>query len=175
MRDLLFIRKYPSHLSGGYFEGLMKSANSVFRRNGQVEVIGGHRVIFFFPGYGKHTRNLPDEIIKNINSGAISDIVDFGAGGALDPVLKLGDLVLSAGEVCCDGGSELIDQKRRPQVEGIVRKIADDEGRNFYKKKILTASKVISRRLERLKYYECTGAGVVQMEHFGLSAKSKDW
>jgi hypothetical protein len=163
MKSILFIRKYPTCLACGRAEGLKKSFNSVFG-NGQTEVIRWHKVIFFFPGYGNHTRRIPDDIVRGINSGEISDIVDFGAGGALNPALKVGDLFLSEGEVCCNG-SELLT-KTRPGTEQIVRRMARDLGRNFHKGKILTADKIVSSRSERLKYFEELNAGVVQMEHY---------
>jgi len=150
-------------LACGLAEGLKKSFNSVFG-NGQAEVIRGHKVIFFFSGYGNHTRRIPDDIVRGINSGEISDIVDFGAGGALNPELKIGDLFFSEGETCCNG-SELL-MEARPETEQIVRKMAMDLGVNFHKGKILTADKIVSSRSERLKYFEKLNAGVIQMEHY---------
>lgn len=164
MRNILFIRKYPTSLASGWLKGLRGSFNSIFR-NGQTETIKGHKITFFFPGYGTHIRDIPDSIIRDIVSGEISDIVDFGGGGALDPALKTGDLFLSKGEICCNG-LELLNIKRRPHVENIIKKMADELGRCFYKGKILTASKIVAGRSKRLEYYKKLDVGIVQMEHY---------
>ena len=164
MRDILFMRKYPTALARGRMQALWKTGHSIFGE-GQAEIIAGHRVIFFFSGYGTRIRTIPSAIVRDINNGTISDVIDVGAGGALDPALKVGDLVLSGGEVNIDG-SVLPTQRRRDEVAGIVKAIADESRCGFYQQRILTSRRVVAGRAERLRLYEETGAGVVQMEHY---------
>lgn len=163
MRDVLFMRKYPTALARGSFQALTKQARSAFG-SGQREMMHGHGVVFFFPGYGEKIRTIPSKIINDINTGVISDIVDVGAGGALDPQLKVGDLVVSDGEVSVDG-EVFPGQRSRTEVETIVKVLADEFGSAYYKQTMVTTNKIIASRTDRLNLFERTGAGVVQMEH----------
>ena len=163
MKDVLFMRKYPKALAHGSNQALIKQGRSILG-SGQQQTIHGHRVIFFFPGYGERIRAIPNAIIEAIKMGTISDIIDVGAGGALDPQLKVGDLVVSEGEVGI-AGEIFPGQKSRPEITPIVKALADELGSAHHRRTMTTAQKIVASRTDRLELFERIGAGVVQMEH----------
>lgn len=116
------------------------------------------------PGYGKLQRIPHPSIIEKLNSGQITDIVDIGGGGALDPALKRGDLILSAGDILFDS-LQPIPVHRRQEMPQIVQAIADRRKRRFFEGNILTSHKIIASKEKRAKVHETTKCAVVQMEH----------
>ncbi|MDQ7022424.1 MAG: hypothetical protein Q9M97_02660 [Candidatus Gracilibacteria bacterium] len=132
-----------------------------------------HNVTFFFPGYGKKQRILSDEIIGKIENGEITDIVDVGMGGALDPDLKMGDFVFGKGDITIEN-NEPISENIRPNAEEIFRKIAEENGRGFYNSKILTTEKIIGPKKDRIELFKKTGAKIVQMEHIWFIEQIKN-
>ncbi len=170
MKGVLFIRKFPSCLAPSYAKGLERSARSVFGA-GQWEIINGHKVVFLFPGLGKKIRKIPSTIVAAIDSGEISDVVDFGATGALDPGLRVGDMVLSEGEVCCNGSKPFPRRCRNAKAREILQSIAIERRRKLWEGKILTSDKVVARASERIDWLYKTEAIAVQMEHFWFVQK----
>ncbi|MGM0404416.1 MAG: hypothetical protein ACQEQN_11935, partial [Thermodesulfobacteriota bacterium] len=94
----------------------------------------------------------------------ITDIVDIGGGGALDPALKRGDLILSAGDIPFDT-LQPVSVKRRPEMPRIVQEIARRRQRRFFEGNILTSHEIIAARKKRAEVHEKTTCAVVQMEH----------
>lgn len=162
IKDILFIRQYPTCLEATSRLGRWRRS-CVDGRGASVRV-AGHDVTFFFPGYGGRLRTPHPSIIEKLESGWITDIVDIGGGGALDPGLKRGDLVLSTGDVPRVGSPPMRVGKRKG-IKTIVEALAKRNGRAFYESKILTSEKVISSRRKRIALFEKTGCSVVQMEH----------
>jgi hypothetical protein len=103
-------------------------------------------------------------LIAKINSGEITDIIDIGAGGALNPDLRIGDLVLSTED-------RAIGLPSFPSLYGnkfydSAKMVADYLGTSIHTGPILTTDKIISAREERLNLFNSTGSHVVQMEHY---------
>lgn len=165
MEGILFIRKYPACMANGRFSGIAKCLKSVLGANGYSETTDGHKVTFFFPGYGKTlAKNILADIACAINAGEISDIVDFGGAGALDRGLRMGDLILSCGEIC-DDATEFCSLQRRPETVSIVQKMALEAQHEFWCGKILTSSRIVAKRQDRLDWCHKTKTVAVQMEH----------
>ncbi len=162
IKDILFIRQYPTCLetTSGFRRRLRSWSDS---RGASVHFMG-RGITFFFPGCGKRLRTPHPSIIEKLDSGRITDIVDIGGGGALDPNLKRGDLVLSAGDVL-QGSSRPMKVGKRKEMKTIVGTLAARNKRAFYERKILTSEKVIASRKKRIELLEKTGCSVVQMEH----------
>jgi purine-nucleoside phosphorylase len=161
LKDILVPRLYATSFSRD--RKLSRVARS-FLGSGAEVIYNNRKVTFFYPGYGQRIRKIPDSIVSRINRGEITDIVDIGAGGALNPQLQIGDLVLSTEDYSIDG--EALRVKRRPEAEQIAKKLADDRGLGFYKGKILTTRDIVHGREERLRLHEELECAVVQMEHF---------
>jgi hypothetical protein len=128
----------------------------------QKDVINGHEVIFVFPGYGKHIRKIPQAVIGGINSGNITDVVDFGGGGALSPLLKAGALVLCIREECREW---TYNPLRRNEASDAVARTAEIFGRFWIFGSVLTWPKIVARRKDRILHRHKDGADIVQMEH----------
>jgi purine-nucleoside phosphorylase len=164
-RDILFLRQFATALLPG--RGSVQLARSVMGHAGATIAYRGHYITFFFPGLGRFTRQLPDHVISRIRSGQITDIVDIGAGGGLDPTLRVGDVVLSDGDASVDGEAPLTT-RRRAEASSIFRSLAEANHRGFFTGRILTTRKVIRSRDDRLALHAATGCRVVQMEHFWM-------
>jgi purine-nucleoside phosphorylase len=162
VKDILFIRKYPS--SFGKNSNLKKRLQSIISSRGTTAHYAGHDITFFFVGCGKNIRIPNPTIIKKLNSGKITDIVDIGGGGALNPKLKRGDLILSCGDIPSDTLKPL-KVKRREEIRNTVQALAKREKRHFFEEKILTSTKLIASKKERIALYEQTRCSIVQMEH----------
>jgi len=162
VKDILFIRKYPrfpektSHLK--------KQLQSIISSRGAPTHYAGHDITFLFPGYGKKQRIPHPSIIAKLNSGKITDIVDIGGGGALDPTLKRGDLILGAEDIPFDTLQPL-KVRRRKEIRHIVQTLASKKHRRLFEKNILTSAKIIVSKEERIALYHQTQCAIVQMEH----------
>jgi hypothetical protein len=162
VRDILFIRRCPAlpartgraHRSIGIW----------FDSRGNTVSWAGHEITFFRPGFGTRIRELHPDIIAGVRSGRITDLVDVAGAGALDPCLKRGDLVLSSGDLCIDT-LRAVQVQRRDEIQGIVRALAAARKVDFRVGTILTHTRVVGSRKQRLDLFEQTGCSVVQMEH----------
>jgi len=162
IKDVLFIRKYPIFLNETAH--LKKQLQSIISNRGATTRYAGHDITFLFLGYGKRQRIPHPTIIEKLNLGKITDIVDIGAGGALDPTLKRGDLILSVEDIPVDTLQPL-KVRRRKEVQNIVRILANKKQGRFFERKILTSSKIIASKEERITLYNQTQCSIVQMEH----------
>ncbi|MBN1466379.1 hypothetical protein JXA02_11490 [candidate division KSB1 bacterium] len=162
IKNILFVRKYPKFLDKTLV--LKKQLQSIVSSRGVTTHYAGHDITFLFPGYGKRQRIPHPAIIEELNSGRITDIVDIGAGGALDPTLKRGDLILSIDDIPFDTLQPL-KVKRRKEVKDIVQILANKKQRHFFEGKILTSARIVTSKEERISLYEKTQCSIVQMEH----------
>jgi purine-nucleoside phosphorylase len=163
IKDILFIRKYPRSLEkNSHFK---KQLQSIISSRGATTYYAGHDITFLFLGYGKKQRIPHPTIIEKLNSGKITDIVDIGGGGALDPTLKRGDLILSAEDISLDTLRPL-KVRRRKEIQNIVQTLANNKQRRFFEGKILTSAKIIASKEDRIAMYNQTKCAIVQMEHF---------
>ena len=162
IKDILFIRKYPRFLEKtSHFK---KQLQSIISNKGATTHYAGHDITFLFLGYGKKQKLPHSTIIEKLNSGKITDIVDIGAGGALDPTLKRGDLILSAEDISLDTLRPL-KVKRRKEIKNIVQTLANKKKRRFFERNILTSARIIASKEERIALYNQTKCSIVQMEH----------
>ena len=162
IKDILFIRKYPSFLDKT--PHFRKQLQSIISSRGAITHHAGHNITFLFLGYGKKQRIPHPTIIEKLNSGKITDIVDIGGGGALDPTLKRGDLILSTEDIPFDTLQPL-KVRRRKEIQNVVQTLANKKQRRFFEGKILTSAKIITSKKERITLYDQTQCSVVQMEH----------
>jgi len=162
IKDILFIRKHPRFLDKT--SHLKKQLQSIISSRGATTHYEGHDITFLFPGYGKKQRLPHPTIIEKLNSGKITDIVNIGGGGALDPTLKRGDLILSAEDISLDTLRPL-KVRRRKEIQNIVQTLASKKQRRFFEGKILTSAKIIASKEERIALYNQTKCSIVQMEH----------
>jgi len=145
------MRQYATSFSNKNMkENLKKSTKDA---NWSTVMFNHHDVTFFFPGYGTKQRNLSDEIIEKIELWEITDIVDIGMWGALDPHLRMWDFVFGEGDISLEN-SNPITTNIRWGARGIFEKIAVENGRNFYSSKILTTEKIISAQKERVALFK---------------------
>ena len=162
IKDILFIRKYPRFLEkNSHFK---KQFQSIISSRGATTHYAGHDITFLFLGYGKKQRIPHPTIIGKLNSGKITDVVDIGGGGALDPTLKRGDLILSAEDISFDTLQPL-KVRRRKDIQNIVQTLANNKQRRFFERKILTSTKIIASKEEKIDLYNQTKCSIVQMEH----------
>ena len=162
IKVILFIRKYPSFLDKT--PHFRKQLQSIISSRGAITHHAGHNITFLFLGYGKKQRIPHPTIIEKLNSGKITDIVDIGGGGALDPTLKRGDLILSTEDIPFDTLQPL-KVRRRKEIQNVVQTLANKKQRRFFEGKILTSAKIITSKKERITLYDQTQCSVVQMEH----------
>jgi purine-nucleoside phosphorylase len=162
IKDILFIRKHPRFLEKtSHFK---KQLQSIISSTGATTHYAGHDITFLFLGFGKKQRMLHPTIIEKLNSGKITDIVDIGGGGALDPTLKRGDLILSVEDISLDTLQSL-KVKRRKEIQNIVQTLANKNQKRFFERRILTSAKIIASKEERIALYNQTKCSIVQMEH----------
>ncbi len=162
IQDILFIRSFPKNIT--IPPSNRNVLESIIRKSGITVPCGRHNITFLFPGVGKFQKTPSQEIIHRINTGLITDIIDIGAGGALDHTLQRGDLVLSYEDIPSDTKTP-IKVQRRLEIKDIVQKLADKYSSRFHEGKILTSSHAVTKREERSYLYSLTGCSVVQMEH----------
>lgn len=162
LRDVFCIRQYPTALDRR--AAWIRWVRSVTDPRGVALRLGGHEITFFFPGYGRKIRTPHRTLIAKLNSGQFTDIVDIGAGGALDPELRQGDFVLSRGEIPSDS-LEPLPLRRREEMPAVVQCFAKRRQARFLEGTILTSAFLVGSRPARLRLYEQTGCALVQMEH----------
>jgi len=162
IKDILFIRSYPKNITISPSNRAV--LRSIIRSEGVTISYGRHNITFLFPGIGKLQKSPSKNIIERINSGLITDVIDIGGGGALDPGLKRGDLVLSCEDLPYHN-KILTKVKRRPEMKNIVQRLAEQYNSRFYEGKILTSPHVVTKREERKYLHDLTGCLMVQMEH----------
>ena len=172
VKDILFIRQYPTPLEkAGRVRRWIESRTDP---RGTTATWAGHRITFYFPGVGTRLRRPHPDLISRINTGQISDIVDVGGAGALDPLLNRGDLVLSSKDICIDN-SQPLPVKRRAEIEGILETLADRRQVLFLTGRILTHYNLILSRTRRLELFKETGCSVVQLEHCWFLRALQEW
>jgi len=162
IKDILMIRKHPRFLKKESHR--KKQLQSILSSKGATTRYAGHDITFVFLGYGKKLRKLHPAILDKLNAGTITDIVDIGGGGALDPRLQRGDLILSSEDILYDTLQPL-KVKRRKGMQTLVQTLAQKEHRQFFKAKILTSTHMVASKKERLALYTQTQCAIVQMEH----------
>lgn len=165
IKDILFIRSYPKNIT--IPPSNRDVLKSIIRSKGVTIAYGRHNITFLFPGIGKLQKNPSKNIIDRINSGLITDVIDIGGGGALDPALKRGDFVLSCEDIPHDTKIPT-KVKRRPDMKEIVQRLVVQNNSRFYEGKILTSPHVVMRREKRKYLHDLTGCLIVQMEHCWL-------
>jgi purine-nucleoside phosphorylase len=163
IKDILFIRKCPRFLDKASHR--KKQLQSILSSKGATTRYAGHDITFVFLGYGKKLRRLHPAILDKLNAGTITDIVDIGGGGALDPRLQRGDLILSSEDILYDT-LQPVKVRRRKGMQAVVQTLAQKEQRHFFEAKILTSANIIASKKERLALYTQTQCAIVQMEHF---------
>lgn len=162
IKDILFIRKCPNSLDKtSHFR---KQLQSIMSSRGVTTNYAGHDITFLFLGYGKRQKIPHPTIIEKLNSGKITDIVDIGAGGALDPTLKRGDLILSVENIPFDTLQPL-KIRRRKEIQNIIQTLANKKQKRFFERKILTSAEIIASKEERITLHDQTQCSIVQMEH----------
>ncbi|MDY6987643.1 MAG: hypothetical protein SWQ30_06240 [Thermodesulfobacteriota bacterium] len=90
--------------------------------------------------------------------------MDIGAGGALDPTLKRGDLILSVEDIPFDTLQPL-KIRRRQEIQNIIQTLANKKQKRLFKRKILTSAEIITSKEERITLHDQTQCSIVQMEH----------
>jgi hypothetical protein len=113
---------------------------------------------------GRRVRVPGPQLLARIREGAISEIVDIGCAGALDPSLRKGDLVLSSDDVAFDGKASLC-VRRRGGLDSLLQAVAARRGVSLKMAPILTHERFVASREERIDLFERTGCVAVQMEH----------
>jgi purine-nucleoside phosphorylase len=162
VKDILFIRQYPTPLEKA--RKVRRWIESRTDPRGTTATWSGRRITFYFPGVGTRLRRPHPDLISRINAGQISDIVDVGGAGALDPRLNRGDLVLSSKDFCT-GNALPLAVKRRGEIKKLLANLARRRQANFHVGCILTHHKLVLSRTRRLELFQETGCSVVQMEH----------
>lgn len=162
VKDILFIRKYPRGFSSE--NHLKRQFQSILSDKGTTTHYRGHNITFLFLGCGKIQKRLPPSIIEKLNSGKITDIIDIGGGGALDPALQKGDIVLSTNDLPVDSLIPF-NVRRRQAVGKILENIAREQSCGYYERNILTSDEIIASNKRRISLYHQTQCSVVQMEH----------
>ena len=162
LKDILLIRKYPRFLKKSSHR--KKQLQSILSSKGATARYAGHDITFVFLGYGKKLRRLHPAILDKLNAGTITDIVDIGGGGALDPRLQRGDLILSSEDILYDT-IQPFKVRRRKGMQSVVQTLAQKKQRHFFEAKILTSAHIVASKKERLALYTQTQCAIVQMEH----------
>lgn len=162
VKDILFVRKYPKGFNDE--KRLKRQFQSVLSNKGTTINYRGHNITFLFLGCGKVQKRLHSSIIERLNSGKITDIIDLGGGGALDPALQKGDIVLSTNDLPIDSLIPF-NVRRRQAVRKILENIAREQSCGYYERNILTSDEIIASNKRRISLYHQTQCSVVQMEH----------
>ena len=162
--EVLFLRVPPPgfepepSVPGG---GLLRC---VLASRGVSGLMGERRVTCFWVGLGRKVRVPGPALLGGLESGAITDVLDIGCAGALDPTLRRGDLVLSSDDLPFDAGTPMALRRHRPLVD-LLEIVARRRGPALRTGPILTHERAVLRRSERLALFERTGCLAVQMEH----------
>jgi hypothetical protein len=165
--EILFLRVppggliRPAELSGWRGPNRL---GAVFAPNGIRGRVGARRITSFWIGLGRGVRVPGGELLKGIRAGAVTEIIDIGCAGALDPGLSRGDLVLSSGDLAFDAAVPL-GVRRRTGLGCLLGEAAARRGVGFQTAPILTHERFIAGPDERIELFERTGCAAVQMEH----------
>lgn len=165
--EILFLREPPRGLltpagGGGRFGAARFS--TVFDRNGFRGKAGEGSITCFWIGMGRRVRAPGRQLLERIRQGEITDIVDIGCAGALDPALRRGDLVLSSDDLTFDSAVPLAVHLRA-EPGSLFQEAATIRGVSLRVAPILTHERFIAGRDERIRLCERTGCAAVQMEH----------
>jgi purine-nucleoside phosphorylase len=172
VKDILFIRQYPTPLEKQ--RRVRRWIKSRTDPRGTTVTWSGRRITFYMPGVGTRLRRPHPDLISRINTGQISDIVDVGGAGALDPRLKRGDIVLSSRDICI-GNSQPLPIKRRAEIEELLATLVQRRQVDFHIGWILTHHELVLSRIRRLELFQETGCSVVQMEHGWFLRALQQW
>ena len=157
---LLFLRIPPQgliHRSSGRLA-------AAFAPNGTRGRLGTRSITCFWIGMGRRVRMPGPRLLRRIREGAITEIVDIGCAGALDPSLHRGDLVLSSEDLASDGRA-VLRLRRTPALYSLLQGVAADRGVGLRSAPVLTHDRFVAGRDERIALFDRTGCAAVQMEH----------
>jgi hypothetical protein len=162
--EILFLRVPPRGLVRPAGGNSARPLRAVLAPDGFCGRVGERAITCFWIGLGRRVRTPGRILCEKLRGGTISEIVDIGCVGALDPSLRRGDLVLSSSDVAFDGGvpPAVI---RRPELRSLFRGLAASRGTDFRRAPILTHERMINSREERIELFKRTGCIAVQMEH----------
>ncbi|MBN2552010.1 MAG: hypothetical protein JXB06_04545 [Spirochaetales bacterium] len=165
--EILFLRVPPAGLVkpvGSVGRPVPARLRAVFDRDGFRGRAGQRSVTCFWIGMGRRVRVPGRRLLERIRCGEITEIIDIGCAGALDPALRRGDMVLSSDDIVFDGGLPVV-VSRRPELSSILAEVAAGRGAAFRRAPILTHERFVARREQRIELFERTGCVAVQMEH----------
>jgi hypothetical protein len=136
--------------------------------------LGDTPVTCFWVGFGRKVRIPGARLMQRISQGAVSDVLDIGCAGALDPELRRGDLVLSTADLPYDSPRP-IELVRREGMSALAGILARSRGVSWREAPILTHERAVLGRDERLGLFAATGCAAVQMEHawFALALRAQ--
>jgi hypothetical protein len=168
--EILFLRVPPRGLIRSAGDAGHRGPNRlacVFASNGFRGRVGEWSVTSFWIGMGRRVRVPGRQILERVREGAITEIIDIGCAGALDPGLRRGDLVLSSADIASDGGAPVAVRvvRRGAELLPLLHDVAASRGVTFRRASILTHERFVARRDGRTELFEQTGCVAVQMEH----------
>jgi len=165
--EILFLRVPPLGLiesaAGSGWRGPTR-LTAAFASNGFRGRVGERSITSFWIGMGRRVREPGRQLLERLRNGRISDIIDIGCAGALDPSLQRGDLVLSSGDVAFDGVVPAV-VRRGPELSSLLHDVAVSRGVTLHPAPILTHERLIASRDERIELFDRTGCAAVQIEH----------
>jgi hypothetical protein len=165
--EILFLRFPP----GGIIRPAGRSGwrgpnrlGAAFAPNGIRGRVGQRSITSFWVGLGRNVRLPGRELLERMREGAITEVIDIGCAGALDPRLCRGDLVMSSDDLAFDAAVPM-GVGRRTGLASLLREVAAGRGAGLQVAPILTHERFIAGRNERIELFERTGCAAVQMEH----------
>ena len=165
--EILFLRVPPRGLircPEGTGRTGPKRLWAVLAPNGIRGRVGERNMTCFWIGMGRRVRLPGGQLLQRMRAGAITEIVDIGCAGALDPALRRGDLVLSSGDIAFDNAAPMT-VRRRTELRSLMYEVAASRGLRLHIAPVLTHERFISSQAERVLLFERTGCAAVQMEH----------
>ncbi len=168
--EILFLRVPPRGLiretkdAGPRWQNRL---SCVFASNGLRGRVGQRDITCFWIGLSRGVRKPGLQLLERIRAGIITEIIDIGCAGALDPSLRRGDLVLSSRDVAFDRVVPAAVQAgyRGAELHSLLLDVARNRGVSLHTAPILTHERFVGRREERIELAEQTGCMAVQMEH----------
>ncbi|MBW1867081.1 MAG: nucleoside phosphorylase [Deltaproteobacteria bacterium] len=109
-------------------------------------------------------------LFENLIAWGVRRLLYFGWGGAIDPDVRIGDVVLATGAIVDEGTSRQYDQKEHAVVRssgGLTRKISkalDTGGLNCHRGLVWTTDALFRETGEKLMKFQKAGAMAVEME-----------
>jgi purine-nucleoside phosphorylase len=165
--EILFLRVPPRGLiesvGGTGWRGPTR-LTAAFSANGFRGRLGERSITCFWVGLGRRVRVPGRELLERLRSGEISEIIDIGCAGALDPSLRRGDLVLSSEDMAFDSGAP-VAVSRLPELLPLLHEVAVSRGVTLRSAPILTHERLIASRDERTELFDSSGCAAVQIEH----------